>query len=469
MQKQKLTRRDFLAGTGSLAAMPTIISSVCLGPRKGCAATRPAPSQRLNVGFIGYGTMAHDNIGNFLNNDNVQVVSVCDCNRESALYGYTAERHGGREPGRRRVNEFYAQKLGKPDYKGCNVYDDFREMLDKDDLDAVVISTPDHWHAIQTVWAARKGLHIYGQKPMSLCVAEGRLMADEVQKAGITFQVGSQQRSDTYFRMACEFVRNGRIGKLQRIEIGLPGGHSSWGKTPEQLSELPLAKPPENFGAAGFDMFLGPARERPFIPAIHLPMTWRWNLDYSGGMITDWGAHHLDIMQWALGKDESGPVAVENLKSDIPPYESLFNTAGHYSFEVVYEDGTRAFVSDQFPNGVRFVGEGGKEIFVTRGKLEMKPEALIREKIGKNEINLYKSGQHERNFIECVYSGKPTITTCEIGHRSITIAHLANIGLRLGRKQVKWNPKTERFVNDTEADTLLAAPMRGAWTLNMKV
>ncbi|HRR34812.1 MAG TPA: Gfo/Idh/MocA family oxidoreductase [Kiritimatiellia bacterium] len=465
MRHNIVSRRHFLAGTGAALAMPTILSSGCVCA-KGVAARRPLPSERLNVGFIGYGTMAHDNIGNFLNNDQVQVVAIADCNKESGLYGYRAERLGGREPGRRRVNEFYAQKLNRPDYNGCAVFSDFRELLDMGGLDAVVISTPDHWHAIQAIWAARKGKHIYGQKPMSLCIAEGRAMANEVQKAGITFQVGSQQRSDNYFRMACEFVRNGRIGRLQKIIVGLPGGHSLFGKTGADASLEPLPQPPPHID---FDMWLGPARQRPFIPGLHNPLSWRANLDYSGGMITDWGAHHLDIVQWALGMDDSGPVAIENLESDLPPPDAVFNTAANYSFEVVYADGTRVFVSNKNPNGVRFIGEGGKEIFVTRGKLEMKPQELIREKIQENEINLYRSGQHERNFIECVYSGKPTITTCEIGHRSITIAHLANIGLRLGRKQVQWNPKTERFVNDPEADKLLTAPMRGAWTLDMKV
>jgi len=465
MNRINVSRRHFLAGTGSALAMPTLLSSGCVSA-KGLAARRPLPSERLNVGFIGYGTMAHDNIGNFLNNDQVQVVAIADCNKESGLYGYRAERLGGREPGRRRVNEFYAQKLNRPDYSGCAVHADFRELLKMDGLDAVVISTPDHWHAIQAIWAARKGKHIYGQKPMSLCIAEGRAMANEVAKAGITFQVGSQQRSDNYFRMACEFIRNGRIGKLQKIVVGLPGGHSLFGKTGADASLDPLPQPPPHID---FNMWLGPAKQRPFIPGLHNPLSWRTNLNYSGGMITDWGAHHLDIVQWALGKDDSGPVAIENLESDLPPRDATFNTAANYSFEVVYADGTRVFVSNKNPNGVRFIGEGGKEIFVTRGKLEMKPQELIREKIQESEINLYKSGQHERNFIECVYSGKPTITTCEIGHRSITIAHLANIGLRLGRKQVKWDPKTERFVNDAEADTLLAAPMRGAWTLNMKV
>ena len=244
MNRINVSRRHFLAGTGSALAMPTLLSSGCVSA-KGLAARRPLPSERLNVGFIGYGTMAHDNIGNFLNNDQVQVVAIADCNKESGLYGYRAERLGGREPGRRRVNEFYAQKLNRPDYSGCAVHADFRELLEMDGLDAVVISTPDHWHAIQAIWAARKGKHIYGQKPMSLCIAEGRAMANEVAKAGITFQVGSQQRSDNYFRMACEFIRNGRIGKLQKIVVGLPGGHSLFGKTGADASLDPLPQPPQ--------------------------------------------------------------------------------------------------------------------------------------------------------------------------------------------------------------------------------
>jgi len=186
-------------------------------------------------------------------------------------------------------------------------------------------------------------------------------------------------------------------------------------------------------------------------------------------MITDWGAHHLDIVQWALGKDDSGPVAVENLKSDMPSPDKVFNTAANYSFEVVYAEGTRVFVSNAFPNGIRFVGEGGKEVFVTRGKLETKPEEMIREKLQDNEIHLYKSGQHEKNFIDCVYSGEPTITPCETGHRSITISHLANIGLRLGRAKVQWDPKAERFVNDADADRLITRGLRSPWTLDVKV
>ena len=468
MIKTALSRRGFLSGVGALAAMPTLIGSGCVSSKY---AKRPLPSERLNVGFIGYGTMGHDNMGNFLNNDHVQVVGVCDPNREAPLYGYNAERLGGREAGKRRVNEFYAQQSGRVAYSGCQTFTDFRELLNKPGLDAVVIATPDHWHAVQAIWAARKGKHIYCQKPMSLAIGQGQAMVREVAKAGVTFQVGSQQRSDTYFRMACEFVRNGRIGKLQRIEIGMPGGYTPWGKKPEELSEVPLAQPPESFGEAGFDLWLGPARKRPFTPAIHRPLTWRWNLDYSGGQITDWGAHHFDIMQWALGKDGSGPVAIENLKSDMPSPDKIWNAAAHYSFEIVYGDGTRAFVSDTFDNGVRFFGEAGKEIFVTRGKLEMKPDGLIREKIKPEETHLYVSGQHEKNFVECVYSGAKTITPCEVGHRSITISHLANAGLRLGLKRVQWDPQAEKYVGPgaDEASRLMLAPMRGEWSLDPKV
>ena len=456
MQKYSFTRRDFINGGFSMLAVPTIISSGCANAKN---AKRPLPSERINLGFIGYGTMAHDNIGNFLNNDNVQVVAVADPVSECGGYGYKAERQGGRLPCVRRVNEFYTKKEGVTEWRGCDAYSDFREMLERKDLDAVVISTPDHWHAIQAIAAARKGLHIYGQKPMSLCIAEGQAMVREVARNGVTFQVGSQQRSDNYFRMACEYVRNGRIGKIQRIEVGLPGDYKVFGKSGDAISKTPRPQPPDY---VDFDMWLGPARERPFIPAIHNPLVWRNNLDYSGGMITDWGAHHFDIVQWALGRDKSGPMLVENLKSDMPDADEIFNTAANYSFEYVYDDGVRVFVSNKFPNGIRFVGEGGREIFVRRGKLEMKPQELLREKITENEINLYRSGQHERNFIECICNGEQTITTCEIGHRSITIAHLANIALRLRRPWVKWDPVKEQFIDDNEANKLKNAPIRSS-------
>ncbi len=466
MSKINVSRRHFLSGAGSLLAFPTIISSGCvsLGKR---SARRPLPSERINVGIIGYGTMAHDNIGNFLNNEHVQVVAVSDPNRGTdTLYGYNGKRGGGMAPCKQRVDQFYAEKTGKKDYDCCQTFADFRQLLDSG-VDAVVISTPDHWHALQAIYAARKGKHVYCQKPMSLSIGQGIAMVRAVKETGITFQVGSQQRSSNEFRRACEFVRNGYLGKIQRVEIGLPGGgFNARGKPDEANSKTPRATPPDYFGADGFKMWLGAAPLREFIPAIHSPMSWRFNLAYGGGFVTDWGAHHLDILQWSMGKDGSGPVAVENIAGDMNPNDPVWNTAGHYEFEVVYGDGTRAFVSDKYQNGLRFFGEDGKMIFVTRGKMETAPAELYRTKLRDSDTKLYVSGQHEKNFIECIYSGEQTITPCHVGHRSISIAHMANIGLRLGHKNLKWNPKAERFIGDADADRLINHPLHNGWILD---
>jgi predicted dehydrogenase len=428
-------------------------------------ARRPAPSERINVGILGYGTMAQDNIGNFLNNERVQVVSVCDPVSEGPLYGYKAERMGGREPGRRKVNGFYAEKTGKADYNGCTVFTDFREMLEDKNLDAVCISSPDHWHALHTVWAAKKGKHIYGQKPLYLTVTEGRAMVNAVKKAGITFQTGAQSRSNDYFRMACEFVRNGRIGKLQRVEVGLNKGHATFGKTPEQLSETPLETPPPY---VAFDLWLGPAPLRKFTPKIHHPMQWRYNLDYSCGMLTDFAAHQLDIMQWALNKDGVAPVAIENITGRLPPVTDLYNTlAEPFSFEIVYADGVRVFVSSQYKYGCHFFGEGGKEIYVTNGKLETTPAELIREKVRDGEIRLIRSGQQEKNFIENIYTGGENISPVTAGFSSVMPAVLAHIGMRLERTNLKWDAAKDRFVNDAAADKFLMPHMRAPWTLEI--
>lgn len=407
-----------------------------------------------------------DNLKNFLNNDNTQVVSVCDVVKEGPLYGYKAHQSGGREPARRQVNDFYAEKLGQAGYDGCKTFSDFREMLEDKDLDAVCVATPDHWHAMIGIWAARKGKHIYGQKPLANSVAEGRALCEAVKKHGVIFQTGAQGRSsDPYRRMAAEFIRNKRLGKLRRIELGLPGGFAVWGKTREQLLEQPLQQPPS---FVDFNMWLGPAPERPYIPKIHLPMQWRFNFDYGGGMITDHGAHFIDILQWSLGMDETGPVAIENIWGELDT-NSLYNVASKFSFEIVYADGTRVHASSEYNEPqkrfLRYYGEGGRELYVCGGKLETKPFDLIRQKTRDDEVKLYVSSQHERNFIEGILTGKPVISPCETGQRSITIAHLVNIGLRLGKKNLKWNPATERCVNDPEADKLLGVTYRKPWTL----
>lgn len=454
-----LNRRQFMHRT--TLALPTLIASGCVGARRGIVPHRPPPSERIHVGMIGYGTMAQDNIGSFLYNDRVQVISVCDVVSEAPLYGYKAERLGGYLPGKRKVDAFYAEKTHVHAYNACKTFDDFREQLEDPDLDAVCISTPDHWHALQTIYAANKGKHIYGQKPLFLAVAEGAEMVQAVREAGITYQVGAQSRSNDYFRMAAEFVRNGRIGKLTRVEVGLNKGHNVFGKTPAQLSEKPLAKPPPYIH---FDLWLGPAPQRAFTPKIHLPMQWRYNLDYSCGMLTDFAAHQLDIMQWALNKDGEAPVAIENITGHLPPSSDLYNTlAEPFSFEIVYGDGLRVFVSSEYAYGCRFFGEGNKQIYVTNGRLETCPPELMRQKLRDDEIHLPKSGNHERNFIENISTGGPTLSPIDAGYTALLPAVLAHIGMRLGKSQLKWDAARARFVNDADADALLKPHRRGAW------
>lgn len=467
------SRRQFLIKSVAAIGFPTIIPASAIG--KG---GRPAPSERITVGVIGYGTIALHWTPSFLNNEKCQCVAVSDPVKRSAHYGYSGELEGGRDVGVDIFNKFYSDK-GKNEYKGAKGYVDFREMLEKEDIDAVQICTPDHWHAYQSIYSARKGKHIYGQKPLSLNIGEGRRTVEEVEKSGITWQTGSQQRSDLYFRMAAEYVRNGRIGKVKKIRIGLPGGHNDWSKLGSQTAPAPI---PANFD---YDMWLGPAPQMDYRPAL-LPLNWRHNFHFSGGMVTDFGAHHIDIAQWALGFENTGPVEMKYLSADMPPADALYNTATAFRFDAIFEDGTVYEIGDVTKklmpeveatqkasnqnkpfdhSGIFFEGENGKWIWVNRGKLLASDPEIFREKIRPEETHLYVSKDHTDNFLDCVYTGKATIAPVEAAHRTISIAHLGNIGLRLGAKSLKWNPQTEKFVDHVEADKLLNTVWRKPWDL----
>lgn len=450
-------RRDFLKSSAFLAAglaVPALTS--CMAPRERTV-QRPGSSNRLHLGLVGFGTIAHSTVPNFLADPRVQIIAVADPVAELPNYGYQGELQGGRLAGQRMVEEYYAQQA-KGGYHGCKVYEDFREMLAREDLDAIMISTPDHWHCAVAVHAARKKLHIYGQKPLALTIGEGRRIADEVKAHGIVWQTGSQQRSSVYFRTACEFVRNGRIGRITGIKVGIPGGHKDW-------SGLAARTQPEKVPAGvNYDLWLGPAPERPYVPAL-FQLNWRHNYAFSGGMITDWGAHHLDIVQWALGMDGSGPVRVEIRHADLPAETELYNTAPGFDFDAIYANGVRVNVSDKHPIGILFEGEDGRSLFVNRDSLETTPKELRREKIKEGEIHLYESKLHERNFVDCINNHTETITPIEIGHRSITIPHLANIAIRLGRSALDWNPATERIIGDDQANALLHRPMRAKYAV----
>ncbi|MEM7385400.1 MAG: Gfo/Idh/MocA family oxidoreductase [Verrucomicrobiota bacterium] len=452
MSVDRKTRRRFLKTAASALAMPAIIPATAIG--KG---GRPAPSERIEVGLLGYGTIAQATTPVFLVDERVQVVAVADPASELTHYGYAGELTGGHAVGKAFVEKHYAEAKPKGGFKGCTAYEDYRELLEKEDLNAVNISTPDHWHAQMCLDATAKGLHIYGQKPLALTVKQGRAMADAVAKAGTTWQTGSQQRSDVYFRTACEFVRNNRIGKVHTVNVYLPGGHKNWSKLGDKKAAAPV---PEGLN---YDLWQGPAPVRDYAPAL-LPLQWRHNYDYSGGMVTDFGAHHIDIVHWALGMDESGPVKLEKIQGKLPEVKELYNTATEFHFEAVYGNGTRVVVDNEVSSTGRIIfhGEDGKSITVTRDNLEMTPAALRREKIREDEVKLYESTNHVGNFIDCVYSGKPTVAPIEAAHRTITVAHLANIGIRTGKASFVWDPDKEKST-DEEVNHHLDRPAREAY------
>lgn len=405
------------------------------------------------MGVIGTGNQGTGDMRGFLRDPRVQVVAVCDVNRMTP--GYWDGIVGGREPARAYAEWHYAQAKRSGDYKGCTAYEDFRELLARRDIDAVLIAVPDHWHSIPVIQAARAGKDIYGEKPLALTIAEGRAMANAVKENKRIFQTGSQQRSDARFRKACELVRNGRIGKLQTVTCGLPGGCPDYSHDGARKSPEPV---PEGFN---YKMWLGPAPDAPYCPA-RCFVNYRWILDYSGGQITDWGGHHPDIAQWGMGTELTGPVEIRNPRA-VWAEDKIYNTAIDYNFECMYANGVRLVVSNRARGGVTFEGTDGS-VWVNRGAIETKPDRLAFEDFADNEVHLYRSDDHFGNFIDCVLSRKEPIAPIEQAHRSITIAHLGNIALRL-KRDLRWNPETERFVNDAEADAMLSRPMHGDWKL----
>ncbi|MSU44135.1 MAG: twin-arginine translocation signal domain-containing protein [Pedosphaera sp.] len=445
--KAAVTRRDFLKATAAVAA-PMIVPASVLG-----LDGKTAPSNRVTMAFIGVGNQGSGDMQQFLKDDRVQVVAVCDPNRESAGYWNGSVR--GRDPARKGVDEFYAKQRASGQYRGCAAHEDFREVYGNKSIDAVEIATPDHWHAYMVVAAAAAGKDIYCQKPLSLTVRDGRLMSDAVKNTKRVFQTGSQQRSDKNFRLACELVRNGRLGKLKTVKVGQPPGRPDFGKTGDRKKP---ERVPEGFN---YDLWLGPAPDAPYAPA-RCHVNFRWIYDYSGGQVTDWGGHHPDIAQWGMGMEQTGPVEIRNAKGVFPPDE-LWDTATEYHFEAVYKDGAVMVVSDKFPNGVRFEGSDGW-VFVSRGKIEAEPKSLLTEAFGEKDTRLYVSENHFRNFIDCVQSRKECVAPCEQAHRSITVAHLGNIAMLL-RQDIKWDPVKEQIIGNPAAQWMLDRPSRAPWKL----
>jgi predicted dehydrogenase len=381
-----------------------------------------------------------------MGDERVRVVAVCDVNKEGP--GYWSGTVRGRDPAKRRVDDFYKGV-------GCAAYEDFRDVIRRDDIDAIYIGTPDHWHAIIGIAAANAGKDVYGQKPLSLTIADGRAMVEAVKRNGIVWQTGSQQRSDHNFRRACELVRNGRIGKLQTVRCGLPGGIPDFGKTAHLTDPQPV---PKGFN---YDLWLGPSPKEPYCPA-RVGVNFRWNLNYSGGQITDWGGHHPDIAQWGMDTEYSGPIEIRNPRGKFAEHP-IYDTATDYYFECIYENGVKLIISNQERGGVTFEGTEGW-VWADRGRHDANPKSILNSEIGPNEVHLYKSDHHVKNFIDCMISRKETVAPIEVAHRSISLAHLGNIALIL-RRGFKWDPKEEKIIGDPGANLLLNRAYRRPWVL----
>lgn len=457
---QSISRRTFLGATASAVAIPSLISSRAFG--------RFAPSNRINVAVIGNGNQCEVDMPAFLEKEDVQVMAVCDVNTASG--GYRTEKQFlGRKVFQQKVNEYYAKSAPSGGYKGCDAYSDFREVLARKDIDAVAVIVPDHWHAIITILAAKAGKDIYCEKPLSLCIGQGQAMVRAVRKYNRVLQTGSHWRSHIGNRFMCELVRNGRIGKLKRITSSIPVNNAE--------SPAPGWKPmpvPEGFD---YPFWLGPAPDAPYHQD-RCFYRFRFILDYSGGQVTNFGAHSLDIAQWANGTCKTGPVEIEPIESQWPPKGSLFTTSLFAHFVCRYANGVEIVCKTDKDKGfyVEIEGSEGRLEFGYKG-LKTFPESLKTSKIGPNEIHLPESvpGRTEqtskflvpdqvRNFIDCVKSRKDPIAAVEIGHRTASLCHLGNTAMRLNRK-LKWDPEKEIFPGDDEANKMLHRPMREPWQL----
>ena len=437
-KRARMDRRQFLktaavTGAAAVAGFPTIVKASALG--KGGAV---APSDRIVMAGIGFGMMGPGNMESFLEKPEVQWVAVCDLDTEplAMAKGMVDKKYGN---------------------KACATYHDFRELYQRKDLDAVSIAVPDHWHAILSIAALRAGLDVYGEKPLTHNLREGRALCDAVKRYGRVWQTGSWQRSVENFHQACELVRNGRIGKVQRIEVGLPAGHYDFAGT---FGQEALVAPPPNLD---YELWVGPAPWWPYCKA-RVHMNWRWNMDFGGGQYMDWIGHHLDIAHWGMGWDETGPVEIE--AAGEYPTSGIYNSPTRYDVKAKYADGTPMVLAgghDEIWSGTKWIGEYGW-IWVDRGQFETEPASLKREVVGPEEVRLYKSRDHHQNFLDCVRSRGKTITPAETAHRSASVGHLGVIAMEVGRK-IRWDPKTETILGDPEAERLLGHSYRKPWQL----
>lgn len=399
------------------------------------------PSDQITIGVIGTGDHGvNRDIKRFLPEPDCRIIAVCDVDRTRRL------------DAKRLIEERYSEVYGT-DYKGCDEYGDFRDVIARDDIDAIMNATPDHWHVLPSILAAQSGKDVMCEKPISVTVNEGRALADAMKKYNRIFMTATENRSDVNYLRMCELVRNGRIGKLKEIQVGLPG------KPGVREADFTVTKPPEGLD---YDMWLGQAPERPYCEA-RCHWNFRWILEYSGGQITDWGAHMIDLAQWGHNTEHTGPVEVDG-KGEFPD-SGLYDVAHSFEVQYTFADGVKMVVKSKNPS-LKFIGtDGWIGNDGWRADLEASSENILKTPESDLKERLYTCAAGEqRNFLDCVKSRKPTYAPAETGHRSITIAHIGHISMQLGRK-LQWDPDREEFVGDPPANWMLSRPMREPWTL----
>jgi len=453
-----MERRNFIkkATATSMGAMviPTIVPSTVFG--------KNAPSNKINVGQIGCGRIArnHDMPG-VMQYDVARLVAVSDVDSNRM------------KEGKKLVEDYYNKKSGSNSAVDVKMYGDYKEMLLNKDIDAVVISTPDHWHSQPAIEAALSGKDIYLQKPTSLTVSEGRLLSDIIHRQGTILQVGTQQRSSAQFRRAAELVRNGRIGRVHTVKIGLPGDPSGpvfdAGPVPSNLN---------------FDMWLGSTPELTYKEKLVHPLDgysrpgWLRHENYGAGMITGWGQHHYDSAAWGMDTEYTGPVSVEAIAQF--PKSGDWNVHGDFMVKQEYANGITVYTSGGYPNGIRYIGDKGW-IFVSRGAyratasdplpegntkaLNASDQEILKSQIGEHEIHLYESDEQHGNWLDCVQTRKQPISPVEIGHRACTVCLISHIAMKVPGV-LKWNPEAERFMDNDLANSMLSRPQRYPYGTN---
>lgn len=425
------TRRKFLTGVAAGIGFPSIIPGAALG-----LDDRPAASERITMGFIGLGNRGIGVMEAFLNHADVQGVAICDVHdlhyRERE---WGVGRALGREPGKAAVDTKYANS-------DCVAYEDYRELFARGDLDAVMVATPDHWHSTITLAAIDAGLDVYCEKPVTHKFAEGQAVYRAVAEKGTVFQVGSQQRSEPVFRQAVEIVRNGHLGKLSRVEVGLPAGYS------DAQGSVEVAEPPAGLD---YDAWCGPSPMLPYMRARH-HRWWRWHTAYGGGNLMDWIGHHNDIAHWGLGVENSGPVRVES-RGWTWAETKAYDTPVDYEVASTYADGIEGIISTKFRKGTTWKGENGW-VWVDRGQIETSNPEWLADEFEPGDWKAYRSPGHQRNFLDSIKSKKETAAPAENGHRSITPGHLGWVSAKLGRA-LDWDPVNEKVIGDESASVEL--------------